>query len=331
LRLLYVILGLMLMSTCSVGQSIPENSHRNLNGIGWSCDRGYYRVGDRCVKVIVPENAKLNYFGNGWECNRGYCRVGDRCVKVIIPENAKLNYFGNGWECNKGHYRVGDRCVKVIVPENAKLNYFGNGWECNRGYYRVGNGCVKVIVPENAKLNFLGNDWECESGFKKSGDSCVAMTPEEIRKQEEVEKAMLIAMEISRLQGVSGDDCETEYKTGAEVCVEIMGVNIECNKSYIGEYYRDCDVTLDYEIRTDYKGGSYIEAVIEFIVEIEYMGRNTYFTQSDIVYENQSHDLYAYDSESGTMYINFSFSSYQEIIKVEINSTECEIESVDLY
>ena len=157
------------------------------------------------------------------------------------------------------------------------------------------------------------------------------MTPQEIQKQKEVEKAIRNEMERRILQGVSGDDCETEYKTGAEVCVEITGVDIDCNESYTGDYYQDCDLSLNYEVQTDYKGGSYIEVEVEGTVEIEYKGRQTYTTQSDSSYEDESHSLYAHGSENETMSFNFSFSSFEEVTNVKIGSAECEIESVDLY
>ncbi|MCK5722587.1 MAG: hypothetical protein KAI84_08605, partial [Gammaproteobacteria bacterium] len=290
-RILLLILCFWAVS--SSAQEIPKNAHKNTYGTGWECDRGYYKSGNKCLQVQIPENAQLNYYGHGWECKHGFCKSGNKCLSVQIPKNAQLNYYGHGWECKRGFYKSGDQCLKVTIPGNGKLNYMGNGWEC-------------------------------ESGFKKSGNICVAMTQQEIRKQKEVEQAFRIEMERRRLQGVSGDDCETEYKTGAEVCVEITGVDIDCNKSYTGDYYRDCDVTLNYEVQTDYKGGSYIEVEVECTVEIEYKGRQTYTTQSDTSYADESHSLYAHGSESGTMNFNFSFSSFKEITNVKISSAECE-------
>ncbi len=300
LKLIALFLSLLLVTASSAAQSLPDNAHKN------------------------P-------YGNGWSCNKGFYKSGGKCIAVKIPENGKLNYLGNGWDCQRGFYKFGGQCIAVIIPKNGKLNYLGNGWDCQRGFYKSGDQCLKVKIPKNGKLNYLGNGWECESGFKKSGNICVAMTPQEIRKQKEVEQAVRIEMERRRLQGVSGDDCETEYKTGAEVCVVITGVDLDCNESYTGDYYRDCDVTLSYEVQTDYKGGSYIEVEVKCAVEIEYKGRQTYMTQSDSSYEDESHSLYAHGSESGTMSFNFSFSSFKEITNVKISSAECEIESVDLY
>jgi len=217
------------------------------------------------------------------------------------------------------------------IPENAHPNILGNGWECDRGYYRSGQRCEKVVIPVNAHINLLGNGWDCDQGFKKSSNACIPMTKEEIQKQKELEQAILKKIQRRKLQGVSGDNCETEYKTNAEVCVRITRANLDCNKSYSGNYYTDCDVTLSYDVETDYRGGSYLDVEVECRVEIEYKGRQTYITQSDSSSEDESHTLYAYGSDSETMYFNFSFSSYNEITSVKISSAECEIESVDLY
>jgi len=247
-----------------------------------------------------------------------------------IPENAHPNIYGTGWECNSGYYRSGQRCERVIVPENAHINIMGNGWECNSGYHRSGQRCERVIVPENAHINITGNGWECDTGFKNINNACIPMTKEEIQKQKELEQIILKEMQRRRIQGVSGDDCETEFKTNAEVCVEVEAGDIDCNKSFSGNYYRDCDVSISYNVETNYQGGSYLDVEVECKVEIEYKGRNTYITQSDSSYEDESHTLYAYERDSETMHFNFSFSSFQEIISVKISSVECKIESVEL-
>ena len=157
------------------------------------------------------------------------------------------------------------------------------------------------------------------------------MTPQELQKQRELEQAIIAEMQRRKAQGVSGDDCETEYKTNAEVCVEITGGDIDCNESYSGNYYRDCDVTLSYDVHTDYSGGAYLDVEVECSVEIEYKGSQTYSNQSDSISQDESHSLYAHVSESESMNFNFSFSSYQEITSAKISSAECEIDSVDMY
>jgi len=217
------------------------------------------------------------------------------------------------------------------IPENAIPNSYGNGWTCNRGYYKSGQECRKVQIPQNAGLNAYGNGWTCNTVFKKFNNSCLLMTAQELQKQKELEQALIDEMKRRKAQGVSGDDCETEYKTGAEVCLEITGGDLDCNESYGDNYYDDCDVTLSYEVQTDYKGGAYLDVEVECRVEIEYKGRQTYTTQSDSSYQDESHSLYAHGSDSETMSFNFSFSSYEEITSVKISSAECEIESVDMY
>lgn len=156
------------------------------------------------------------------------------------------------------------------------------------------------------------------------------MTREELQKQKELEQAIFDKMQKRRLQGVSGDDCETEYKTNAEVCVQITGRDLDCSKSYSGDYYRDCDAVLSYDVETDYSGGSYLDVEVKCTVEIEYKGRQTYSTQSDSSSKDESHSLYAHGNDSERMRFSFSLSSYKEITSVKISSAKCEIESVDL-
>ena len=199
------------------------------------------------------------------------------------------------------------------------------------GYYKTGQKCVKVVIPENAGIDVYGSGWVCNKGYKKLNNKCIPMTKAELQKQKELEQAVIERMRQRRLQGVGGDDCETEYKTNAEVCVEITGRDLDCNKSYSGDYYRDCDVELNYEVKTDYSGGSYLDVEVECNVEIEYKGRETYSTQSDSDSRDESYNLYAHGSDSETMSFNFSFSSYKEITSVKISSAKCEIESVNLW
>jgi hypothetical protein len=294
------------------------------------------------IKIATPKNLKrkmicdpiLNYKKSN-HMKTCFAVLLLMCPSLLfagdIPENAHPTILGTGWECDKGYYRAGQRCEKLIVPENAHLNYFGNGWECDKGYYKLGQRCEKVIVPENAHLNYFGNGWECDKGYKKLGNSCVPMTKEELQKQKALEEEFLKRMQESKMRGVTGDDCKTEYKTNAEVCVRVTGVDLNCNKNFLGNYYRDCDATLSYDVKTNYSGGSYLDVKVECTIEIEYRGRQTYLTQSDSDRRDESHTLYAHESNSETMRFDFSFSSYKEVYRVRVSSAKCEIESVDLW
>ena len=217
------------------------------------------------------------------------------------------------------------------LPNNSHLKPYGTGWDCNRGYHQSGQKCEKVIVPENAGLNYLGNGWTCNKGYKPLNNACVPMTSEELQKQNVLEQAILKKIQERKLRGVKGDDCQTEYKTNAEVCVRVTGGNLDCNKSFYGNYYRDCDATISYDVETNYSGGSYLDVEVECTVEIEYTGRQTYFKKTDSSSNDESHTLYAYGSDSESMTFNFSFSSYEEATKVRISSAKCEIQNVDLW
>jgi hypothetical protein len=345
----------------TVAQTVPENASPNPYIGGWSCNHGYAQNGGHCVKVVPPENAGLNYLGNGWQCNRGFQQVGASCVKVEVPENAGINYLGNGWECNRGYRQSGARCIAVTPPENASLNYLGNGWQCNRGFRQSASTCVKVGVPEHANLNYLGDGWQCDAGyiqslqscvrlaipehahleftghawtcdqgFKRVGDRCSEMTAQEVQKQKDEAAAISALINRRRAQRVSGQSCDTEDRTGANVCVSITNVDLDCHKNFDESAFTGCDANVSYSLKTDYRGNSSLDASVECTVEISYAGRNTYSTRTDSESDESSHDLGAYDSQSGEAEISFSFSSLDEVTKAKVSSAECRIASVDL-
>jgi hypothetical protein len=279
----------------------------------------------------IPENAKSNPYGGGWLCNSGFKRVGDGCSKVEIPLNAKLNVYGNGWDCASGFRRVGDGCSKVEIPPNAKLNVYGNGWDCASGFRRVGDGCSKVEIPLNAKLNVYGNGWDCNKGFKIVKGSCIVMSAEEVKQMEAKEKAIIAAMAARRASLASGNSCETESRSGAEICLSVSSVDFDCSKSSFGNFYDSCEATISYDLETNYKGRGYIDVEVECRVEIEYNGRGFYSSRSDSQNKDESSSLYANGSDSETLRFDFSFSSFEQVNRAKIISHRCEIDDVNLY
>lgn len=117
----------------------------------------------------------------------------------------------------------------------------------------------------------------------------------------------------SRSGSAGGDDCETEYKTGAEVCVTLTNTELHCREDYSGKYYRGCEVTVEYELSTNYSGGAYLDVEVECQVEIRYTGPGMYSWRSDSSAEDESHSLYAHGSDSDSFTFDFSFSSYNEV------------------
>lgn len=131
--------------------------------------------------------------------------------------------------------------------------------------------------------------------------------------------------------GVSGDDCEYEYDSNAQVCVTATDAEMDCRESYDGTYYRSCEIEVEYSVSSDYEGDDYLDVDVECEVEIKYKKRDGYSWSYDSDSESESHSLYSYGSESGDMDFDFTFSSYKEVINVKIDSAECEINSVYKY
>lgn len=317
---------------------IPENGELDYTGHNWVCKRGYKKDSTyaKCIEVEIPENAELDYTGHSWTCKRGFKKdtTYKKCDVVSIPANAELDYTGQNWTCKRGYKKDSNHfnCEAVIVPANAELDYTGHNWTCQKGYRKDGSGskCILIDIPENAQLDYSGHNWTCNEGFRKSSDVCVAMTVEELKKQQELKAALIAEMQRRKAAGVSGDDCETEYKTGAEICVSVSGVNIDCTESYGDDYYSGCEVHLEYDIETDYSGGSYLDTEVSCEVEIEYE-KADYGSGWDSANDSDSHDLYSHGNSSESMYFSFSFSSYEKVYKAQVTSADCEIDSVDLW
>ena len=131
--------------------------------------------------------------------------------------------------------------------------------------------------------------------------------------------------------GGGGEDCETEYKTDAEVCVEVSNTSLDCSKDHSREYFRGCEVQLEYEISTDYSGGAYLDVDIECTVDIRYRRQGFSSWRSDSLSQNSNHSLFAHSSDWENLNFDFSFSSSREVTNVEVESASCEIYDVNLW
>ena len=81
--------------------AVPDNATARRYGAGWTCDRGYRRVGSDCEAVAVPPNAYLSASGDDWECERLFRERDGGCEALLIPANAYAEdrSYGRGWRC----------------------------------------------------------------------------------------------------------------------------------------------------------------------------------------------------------------------------------------
>ncbi|WP_157826488.1 MULTISPECIES: hypothetical protein [Halomonadaceae] len=272
------------------------------------------------VSANPPNSRSL---GDSWICNEGYQRVGNSCERLSVPDNARV--LGNMWMCNEGYQRVGNSCERLSVPDNARV--LGNMWMCNEGYQRVGNSCERFSVPDNARV--LGNMWMCNEGYKKVGGRCQRMTAQELEEKKRLLELVAQRQAELRAKGASGQTCETEYDTGAEVCLSVEMANLDCDESYDDSYYDDCEVNVDYSLETDYRGSSEIDVEVYCEAEIDYQSRSG-LRRSESDGYHESHSLGSYESDSGYVNLDFSFSSYEEVYKVNLDDAWCEMQSVEL-
>ena len=190
--------------------------------------------------------------------------------------------------------------------------------------------CEAMIVPPNATLSALGNGWSCSEGFRRSNDLCVVMTDEE--RAAETARSQRLAADLAaiRAQRARGANCTREYRSGAQVCVTPARSDLDCTKSYSGESYSGCDLTVRYDIQTDYAGQSSISADVRCQAIIEYSQRKGGLGGSDGARKSASHFLYAKGSDSGRFRLSFVFSSYQTVEQVRVAALKCEVTSLIL-
>ncbi|MCE8037037.1 SH3 domain-containing protein [Halomonas sp. MCCC 1A11062] len=135
---------------------------------------------------------------------------------------------------------------------------------------------------------------------------------------------------LTSASGVGGSSCEMEYRSGAEVCLNLINTNLDCHEDLSSDTYRSCDVTAEYELATDYRGQSSLGVDVSCDAEITHHtvnGRRRSSTESDWF----SHSLYSHGSDWNAMNFSFSFNSFDEIYRVQLDSVTCRIENVQLW
>ena len=324
------LLALMLIYSSAFSQSLPQNSHKNSFGAGWECNRGFKQVGNECLKVQIPPNAVLDILGHDWECARGFRNSGNQCIKVQIPLNAGLDILGHDWECLRGFQRVGSECQKVQLPANAGLDILGHDWECKRGFKRVGNECTKVTIPTNASIDALGHDWICNKGYKKASSECQPMTVAEKKAEADRDKSIREEIKSRQARGARGNHCDSEYSSGANVCVTVKNAELNCSESYARGNYDSCRVGVSLYVETDYRGHGYVDGRVKCEVSLATVGSGGY-ESSQSNDERWSFSLYANDSSTRSLDIDFSFSSYEKIRKVRISDLTCRVRDLYVY
>lgn len=245
-----------------------------------------------------------------------------------LSQNAHKNPFGGGWECNRGFKQVGNECQKVQLPANAVLDILGNDWECKRGFKRTGNECGKLTIPANASIDILGNDWICNKGFKRSASECQQMADGEKKSEADRDKALRDEIKRRQARGARGNHCDSEYRSGANVCVTVKNAELACSEAYDGSSYDSCRVEVSLYIETDYRGRGYVDGRVKCEASVSTMGSSGYeSTQTND--ERWSFSLYANDSSTRSIDIDFSFSNYDKVRKVWISDLTCRVR--DLY
>ncbi|MBZ0330666.1 SH3 domain-containing protein [Halomonas sp. ANAO-440] len=135
---------------------------------------------------------------------------------------------------------------------------------------------------------------------------------------------------LTSASGVGGSSCETEYRSGAEVCLNIINTNLDCREDFSSGTYRSCDVTAEYELTTDYRGQSSLGVDVSCDAQMTRHAVNG-MRRSSSESNWFSHSLYSHGSDWNSMNLSFRFNTFDEVHRVQLDSVTCRIESVQLW
>ena len=93
---------------------LPANA--KASGSSFMCNNGYYKNSSTTGCLKVPVNAKKYASDKGWSCNTGFTKTGNSCIKV--PANAHAS--GSTWACNSGYTKTGNSCTNTAELERIK-------------------------------------------------------------------------------------------------------------------------------------------------------------------------------------------------------------------
>lgn len=128
---------------------------------------------------------------------------------------------------------------------------------------------------------------------------------------------------------MGGDNCNTDWGIDAEVCLTVNDQSLQCHKTTYDEYYGSCKLDIGYELSTNYEGDDHLEIDVECEAKIEYWGNDSYYSHTDSKYNGSSHSLWIVGSQFGGASMDFYFSDYTEVYRVEIELIDCKINSVE--
>ena len=153
--------------------STPYGCESYYSDCSSKCQTAYADNCHNQTAVSVPANAHCtSYYSDcsskcsAWSCNSGYSKSGNSCVKndpcdnrtaaiSSCPSNASCSYYSDcpskisSWSCQSWYKASGNSCVcvdSVRVPSNGRCSQKCGGqcvaFQCNSGYAEDGDSCV---------------------------------------------------------------------------------------------------------------------------------------------------------------------------------------------
>lgn len=124
--------------------------------------------------------------------------------------------------------------------------------------------------------------------------------------------------------------CETEARSGAQICAIVSMSAITCEEDYETDFYEGCTGEVSCLIESEYKGSTGIDVDVTCTIRIKYkvQGSSAWSTE-----ELEAHDslrVVAGSRASARFEVRFDFSPYDKVVVAKLETATCKISGLEL-
>jgi hypothetical protein len=142
-------------------------------------------------------------------------------------------------------------------------------------------------------------------------------------KEKKTQEGWALVQGLRSVAGSGGAGDTFTTSGGATFNLSVNDVDLDCSESIDGGY-SNCTATVPISYDSDYNGNDTPNVHVECEVELRTTDVKKWTSSTS---DSESADYYG-ESESGEIEIDFSFSSFVPIIRVEVSDSSCQITDV---
>lgn len=121
--------------------------------------------------------------------------------------------------------------------------------------------------------------------------------------------------------------CPPDDKAEDNVILKVIETRFFCSESDCDHHYRGCKIEITYGLLAENVSGIPIGTSVYCKARIVYKTEHGYQINSESYSENSHHDIDARTRGRSTVNLDFTFSSYEQVIEARLRSVECRIQT----